>query len=82
MGREWSGDVYTLSGWSVGDPIGPGSEFGQQFIKKTKENECFVTNEVFWRFPELKITRFEPQKWDLQSETGPGASGAQKNIKK
>ena len=43
---------------------------------------CFVTNEVFWRFPELKITRFEPQKWDLQSETGPGASGAQKNIKK
>ena len=42
---------------------------------------CFVTNEVFWRFQKLSMPRFEPQKRDLQSETGPGASGAQKNMK-
>ena len=42
MGREWSGDVHTLSGWSAGDPRGPGSDFGQR-IMETKHG----TNKIF-----------------------------------
>ena len=39
-------------------------------IQKTRLGlgRCFVMNEVFCRFLELTIRRFEPQKQDLQIE--------------
>ena len=42
---------------------------------------CFVTNEVFWRFPELLMVPIESSRRDLQSGNGPGASGAQTIMK-
>ena len=41
----------------------------------------FGTISEFWRFPELLMTPSESSPRDLQSESGPGASGAQKNMK-
>ena len=38
---------------------------------------CFVTILKFWRFPELLTTPSESSPRDLQSESGPGAAGAQ-----
>ena len=46
--------------------------FAKQF------GDCFVTNEVPWRFQKLSMPRFEPHQWDLQFGTGPGSSRAQK----
>mgnify|MGYP000043345112 CR=1 FL=1 len=42
---------------------------------------CFVTNEVPWRFQKLSMPPSESSPRDLQSGNGPGASGAQKNMK-
>ena len=39
MRRDWSGDIHALSGRSVGDPGGPGTDFGQKIIKKKSFSE-------------------------------------------
>ena len=42
---------------------------------------CFVTNEVPWRFQKLSMPPSESSRRDLQSGNGPGAPGAQQNMK-
>ena len=39
-------------------------------------------NEVFWGIQKVSMPRFEAERWDLQFGSGPGASGAQKIMKK
>ena len=67
---------------------GPGASGAQKTMKKYEIlfwnvflvdfGQCFVTILKFWRFPELLTTPSESSPRDLQSESGPGASGAQK----
>ena len=50
-------------------------------IRLVDLGHCFGTIYAFWRFPELLMIPNESSRRDLQSETGPGASGAQKMMK-
>ena len=63
MGLVLSKYVHILSGWSAGDPGGPGTDFGQQFIEKTMKKKGFLIFLLldFAIFPYFPIQTAGPQ---------------------